>query len=421
VDSCDSRRAPTSAKPIPADQTRPSAWTTPAAALLAAGPSQASNSLPGPLPEREDYCWQPGRRYGLQFGAPAHGYRVNSMLDPQSRMPLASSPGTGLAGGAAMRLWAMLSRRLEWTVAGGLAGCAVARLTAADRHRVLERPAAPLLSFTPQAAAGAWLGALLLRGRGPSATAALAGAALTAAVAPRAVRRRQPGVGGPALRVLTVNLLVGRAAEDAVVGLVRKTGADVLFLQELTDDSVTRLKRAGLNDLLPNEMTDVRGDSARGSGIYARYPLGEGLVIAPTTVAQPTARLDLPSGRSVQLVCVHIHPPHPPWSRRMTVRWRREMSVLPPPGDDPVILAGDFNATFDHAQFRRLLRRGYADAASQFGKGLTPTWRIDPRRPALLTIDHVLFDPRCAVRATSVLPMPGSDHRAVYAEFRLPA
>ena len=40
--------------------------------------------------------------------------------------------------------------------------------------------------------------------------------------------------------------------------------------------------------------------------------------------------------------------------------------------------------------------------------------------PALLTIDHVLVDPRCAVLATSVHALPGSDHRAVYAEFRLP-
>jgi len=41
-------------------------------------------------------------------------------------------------------------------------------------------------------------------------------------------------------------------------------------------------------------------------------------------------------------------------------------------------------------------------------------------KPALLTIDHVLVDPRCAVLATSVHDLPGSDHRAVYAEFRLP-
>jgi len=37
-----------------------------------------------------------------------------------------------------------------------------------------------------------------------------------------------------------------------------------------------------------------------------------------------------------------------------------------------------FNATLDHAQFRRLLRRSYADAAIQAGNGLSPTWDRNP-------------------------------------------
>ena len=306
-------------------------------------------------------------------------------------------------------------------VAGGLAGWAAARLAGADRLRPLETRVVPLLSFTPHAAAGAWLSALLLRGRGTSATAALAAAALTAAVAPRGIPRRQPPASGAVLRVLTANLLAGRGCADAVVELVCTTGADVLFLQELTDEAVIRLKRAGLNDLLPNEMTEVIPSSARGGGIYARYPLSDGLAIAPTAVAQPTARLDLPAGRSVQLVCVHPRPPWPPWSAGAVPRWRTELSVLPPPGDPPVILAGDFNSTVDHAQFRRLLRLGHVDAASQAGHGLVPTWGPEPSgRPAVLAIDHVLIDPRCAVRAASVHRLPGSDHRAVYAEVQLP-
>ena len=70
--------------------------------------------------------------------------------------------------------------------------------------------------------------------------------------------------------------------------------------------------------------------------------------------------------------------------------------------------------------FRRLLRLGHIDAAEQTGNGLAPTWG-PAGRPALLTIDHVLLDPRCAVLATAVHSLPGSDHRAVFAKFRLPA
>jgi len=184
------------------------------------------------------------------------------------------------------------------------------------------------------------------------------------------------------LRVLTANLLAGWASAEAVVGLVRRPDADVLFLQELTNLAVTRLGKAGLTDLLPHQRTDV-GRGRPGSGIYARFPLTGGLRLRPVSVVQPTARLELPGGRCAELVCVHPHAPNGrPWRRRVA-RWREEL-------------------------------------AAALGSGLVPTW--GPRgRPAILTLDHVLVDPRCAVLAASVHHLAGSDHRAVYAEFRLPS
>ena len=206
-----------------------------------------------------------------------------------------------------------------------------------------------------------------------------------------------------------------------VAELVCRKRADVLFVQELTGDAAAGLARAGLGDLLPYRAAQPVPHGAGGS-IYARYPLRGGPPAAPVPAARCTARLDLPSGQFVQLACVHAAPPKPPWSPGATARWRSQLSALPAPGDSPRILAGDFNATLDHAQFRRLLRRGYADAASQAGHGLSPTWGPQPgRRPALLAIDHVLTDRRCAVLATSAHWLTGSDHRALYAELRLPA
>ena len=306
-------------------------------------------------------------------------------------------------------------------MAGTLAGWAAARLAGADRVRFAEAWAVPLLSFTPQVAAGAWISALLLHGAGPAAVTAAAGAALTAAVGPRAVPCCQPPAAGPVLRVLTANLLAGRAAAEAVTGLVLRKHADVLFVQELTDEAAARLERAGLSDLLPHRVTQPVPHGTRGS-IYARYPLCGWPLAAPVPAARCTTRLDLPSGQFVQLACIHAAPPKPPWSPGATARWRRQLAALPTPGDSPCILAGDFNATLDHAQFRRLLRRGYVDAASQAGNGLSPTWGPRPgQRPALLAINHVLIDRRCAVLTTSAHWLTGSDHRALYAELRLPA
>ena len=306
-------------------------------------------------------------------------------------------------------------------MAAGLAGWAGARLAGADRLRFAEAWAVPLLSFTPQVTAGACVSALLLRGAGPAAVAAAAGAALAAAVGPRAVPCGQPPAAGPVLRVLTANLLVGRALAGAVAGLACRMHVDALFVQELTDDAEAGLDQAGLGDLLPYRVTQPVPHGARGS-IYARYPLHGGPLAAPVSAARCTARLDFPSGQFVQLACIHAGPPKPPWSPGATARWRGQLSALPASGDSPRILAGDFNATLDHAQFRRLLRRGYVDAASQAGNGLSFTWGPRPdRRLTLLAIDHVLIDRRCAALTTSAHWLTGSDHRALYAELRLPA
>jgi endonuclease/exonuclease/phosphatase family metal-dependent hydrolase len=309
---------------------------------------------------------------------------------------------------------------VSWAVAGGLAAWAVARLTAADRVRRTEAPAVLLLSFTPQVAAAAlWaaLGLRLARRRGPAATAALAATALGLVVRSRGIARPQPGARGPMLRVLTCNLFHGRADAEAIVAQIRQAGADVLFLQELTADAVTRLKQAGLEDLMPHTQLELRG-GARGSGIYSRFPLSEGPPVAPVRAAQPTALVRLPSGEAVELVCVH--PVAPTLARKGRVaQWREELAVLPPPGELPRVLAGDFNATLDHAAFRDVLRLGYVDAAQQAGKALAPTWG-PPGKGAVLTLDHVLVDRSCAVLAWSVHVVPDSDHRAVYAEIRLP-
>jgi endonuclease/exonuclease/phosphatase (EEP) superfamily protein YafD len=83
-------------------------------------------------------------------------------------------------------------------------------------------------------------------------------------------------------------------------------------------------------------------------------------------------------------------------------------------------MAGDFNATLDHDAMRRVLDTGYEDAADVVGAGLQPTWPAGKKVPAAVAIDHVLADKRVGVRAVSVHTVPGTDHRAVFAELRLP-
>ncbi|MCM0677198.1 endonuclease/exonuclease/phosphatase family protein [Micromonospora phytophila] len=298
---------------------------------------------------------------------------------------------------------------------------------AALRLPGLERgPLVQLLAFTPYVAAGSLvplLLALALRRRGPAVVAAVTATALVAVVAPRALPYAPPAVTGPTVRLLTANLLAGAADARTLVDLVRRHRVDVLTVQEFTPQAGAELDRLGLDRLLPHRHLDPR-QGTPGSGLYARFPVGDGGVRRNRGgwgFDQAYGTVTVPGAPPVRVESVH---PAAPYAVDQVGHWRTDLAAQPPATPDgPLrILAGDFNATLDHAPLRALLGTGYTDAADAAGAGLAGTWGPydgDPIPP--VTIDHVLVDRRIAVRGVRVHPLPGSDHRGVLAELRLPA
>jgi endonuclease/exonuclease/phosphatase family metal-dependent hydrolase len=277
---------------------------------------------------------------------------------------------------------------------------------------------AAALALTPYlAGAGFVLAALiaLFRRWGSVVLVLALSAALGLMLLPRMFGDAQPGTGGPELRVLAVNLYYGEADLEAVVDLVREHDIDVLTLQELTPDAMAGLASAGLDELLPNQAFEPQS-GADGSGIASRHPL-IGLSLAEgSTFQQPSASVELKGGVTAEVVAVHAVPPvtRSDW-------WRSDLRGLPAADKQGAVrvLAGDFNASLDHAEFRDVLDNGYVDAADQFGEGLTATWPQQRVAPPV-TLDHVLVDSRAAVTGFDVLDVRDSDHRAVLAALRLP-
>ncbi|MDT8910981.1 endonuclease/exonuclease/phosphatase family protein [Amycolatopsis sp. PS_44_ISF1] len=274
-----------------------------------------------------------------------------------------------------------------------------------------------LLSLTPYAVVyGLVLGglALGLRRRWTGGIALALAVLLAVFVIPRALAGEPPAATGKTLRVMSSNLYLGRADPQAVVRLVRDHRVDVLDLLEMTPAAVAGLDRAGLFTLLPNRV--LHPDSgANGSGIVSRFPLTEENYAGDSAAKQPGALADLGDGVTVELVAAH---PLSPDSG--SDEWEAQIKDLSrAAGEHGLrILAGDFNATLDHAALRTVLSRGYQDAADQRGEGLRPTWPAG--HAPLVTLDHVLVDRRAAVRDYDVLDVPGTDHRAVYSEVQLP-
>ncbi|HEY7487556.1 MAG TPA: endonuclease/exonuclease/phosphatase family protein [Streptosporangiaceae bacterium] len=339
------------------------------------------------------------------------------MTKPTGLTDRADSPVTSFTRQLANGRW---RSALAWTVVGAWGAWAVARLTGADRIPFIELPVTPVLSVTPYVAATAPIPiicAAVLRRPRAAIAGGLVAAAFAAMVLPRAMASSGPDAKGPALRVLTANLMFSDADPNRVVDLVRTTHADVLSVQELTQDGVEALDKAGLRAELPYQVLDPRW-GAGGSGLYARYPLRATAPVPNTAMAMPQGELMLPGGTRVALTAVH---PLPPYSRPNIRDWKHDLGALPAADrQGPVrILAGDFNASLDHARLRGVLGKGYADASDRAGKGLVFTWGLSMFGPPL-TLDHVLVDKRVEVKRVDIYDLPGSDHRALFTVLRLP-
>jgi endonuclease/exonuclease/phosphatase (EEP) superfamily protein YafD len=318
------------------------------------------------------------------------------------------------------------SRRRRLATAAVLPWTAWALLRATGTER--GYPLVPAMSFTPYAAASSLLPlAVAVRARAWLATALAAGSGALLAGAVLSHRRvRDPDLSsrrpdGPRLRVATVSLRMGLVPAAPVVELVRRCAVDVLSVQELTPEAEKALRAAGLDQLLPwaHVIAARPGSVPSASGaVWSRLPATEAGAV-PGVFEQPTSRVAVPGAGTVELTAVHSAPPAT--SPRAVRDWAGDLAGLPAPHPGVLrVLAGDFNATHDHAALRAVLRAGWADAAQRAGRGLTWSWRPLRLPWPRLVLDHVLIDPRIGVRAVDLVHVPGSDHRALVVDLVLP-
>ena len=112
-----------------------------------------------------------------------------------------------------------------------------------------------------------WCGAGSVAG-----VAAVAMLAFAVALVPRALAGPDPDARGPRLVVMTSNLYLGQADARAVLRIAREHDVDVWSLQELRPRLMTKLDRAGADELFPGRVLDPR-EGASGSGVLSRTPL----------------------------------------------------------------------------------------------------------------------------------------------------
>ncbi|MFE4836966.1 endonuclease/exonuclease/phosphatase family protein [Arthrobacter sp. NPDC056691] len=307
-----------------------------------------------------------------------------------------------------------------------------------------------LLSFTPWLVIPAALAlALALLGRRLLITAAavlLLGAQLFWLWAPDAGRAdaggalARPAESGSSvpLTVMSINSRFGKADAAEIVRLVRDNSVELLAIQEHTQALEDRLAAEGLGSLLPHRISSP-AENGSGSATYSKHPIQAIGLIPNTPFQMPSFRLALPvagggsTAATLEVTNVHTLPP-------VDVRvgqWRSDLESLGrlvarnganavgnqlPPNQ---LLLGDFNATYDHSEFRRLLDGGpggrkLVDVGTASGARFTPTWPMDGQALPGITIDHVITSPRIPASGYAVHRVAGTDHAAVLATLDVP-
>ncbi|MFC5140774.1 endonuclease/exonuclease/phosphatase family protein [Actinomycetospora rhizophila] len=345
---------------------------------------------------------------------PSRPVRPSRSPGTRSRRGRIPAPGAGAIGAAVVL------------------GLPAAIVTFSDLLGIDDRtPFVQTIAFRPQLAAGLFvLGALVLllsRRAWPTALAlGLVGVLGLGMVLPRAVGSSETGAGGgPELTVLTASAYLSRADPDALASLISSRTPDVVVLPEA---------RGTLRDRLQQALVDESGGEAGQSGyrvfaadarrddspmtVFVRRSVGRPTVTPNRDTEFPSLVVDLPDvdGQAVRVVATHPQSPRP----GDTNAWRRDVAALSRwcTGDRPTVVAGDLNATLDHAELRAATE-GCTDAASDVGEGLVGTWPAAAPRLLGVQIDHVLVSGGPQARQVDVVDVPGSDHRGVLARIGL--
>lgn len=220
----------------------------------------------------------------------------------------------------------------------------------------------------------------------------------------------EPATGGEEVVVLTSNLFAGRGDAAQLVEEASAARVDVLVVSEVTERAVLDMEAVGLADVFPYR-AGRPGETVMGTMVFSREPI--------EVVATLDTLFDGLRVRTGDLDLLAVHPAPPTLFHDWGQDHRMILTAAQEPGVDMV--AGDLNATLDHAPLRALVDAGYRDTAELANEGLAATWPVDGGFPLLsllppsVAIDHIMVATGWVVAATETLDIEGADHRAVLA------
>jgi endonuclease/exonuclease/phosphatase (EEP) superfamily protein YafD len=215
----------------------------------------------------------------------------------------------------------------------------------------------------------------------------------------------------PRFRLMSLNMFNGAADSREVAERAAK--ADVVILVEATPDALTALKPFGWDDRFRYSLGDPK-DGDFNTAVYSRFPLSHSTPIGGMSFQQWVTTVRVPKVGSLRLMAVHPCNPYC-GGDRWTAEHEMLRDIVIENLDQPLVVAGDFNAVDDHGPMQELRRLGLESATDVAGAGWLPTYPADRPLPPLLPIDHVMINKELTATSVTSFAISGTDHRGLVA------
>jgi endonuclease/exonuclease/phosphatase family metal-dependent hydrolase len=230
-----------------------------------------------------------------------------------------------------------------------------------------------------------------------------------------------------AAQVLSYNVGNGLAPADRLVHYLYYAEADIIGLQELSDDQANAIERQ-LSAIYPYRVLHPAGFA--GKGLLSKFP-----IISSQRHSFADGRPDLSAmveiaDRVAQVVVAHPRPPKVRVSGAtfdlVTLRQIQEVAKLATAGI-PSLVLGDFNMTDKQPEHRILTAAGLIDAFHEVGTSVNsfPKRVGNPHRfgartqnislPPVIRIDYIWYTREFIARSAGIGRDAGSDHLPVVA------
>jgi endonuclease/exonuclease/phosphatase (EEP) superfamily protein YafD len=227
-------------------------------------------------------------------------------------------------------------------------------------------------------------------------------------------RASTPASGSIPLRIFDANVEYSNLDLADIGAEIKAANPDVITLEELSYANEASLTATGV--LSAYQWHYVIPDyGSYGFGVWSRIPLTDATTWYAGGHPEVRGWLQPPGGPKVRLYVVHTGAPR----SGAVAEWHQEMTAIAAnlkTEPAPLVVAGDFNATWDMYEFQHILHDGLRDTAVEQGRGWDMTWSRQMRViPPLVRIDHVLYSRGITSTGYRVGQGTGSDHRPIIA------